>query len=185
MRPSSTDPNAPYRAAISSLVDCNFFADDNAEQADVAANATHSSYFAELSPRTAGDGSRAYATTEVGASSSASVTANTILQYLRDTGDVSSGTINVWTVENRLDSVNLSAKTLLVALQIANSPDHAVLANLGAHQLERFEIKNRLTGIATNKSGFGKAIKTAAIDSNDNPEQLIANLLDYMRTLGR
>ena len=184
MRPSSSDPNAPYRAAISSLIDCNFFADDNAEQPDDTANATHPIY-AGLRSRTASDGTGANATTDIGTSSRSSVTASTILRYLRETGDVSSGTISDWTVDNRLDSVNMRAETLLVALQIANSPDHTVLANLGAHQWERFEIKNRLSGIATNKSGFGKAIKKVAINSNDNPEQLIANLLDYLRTLGR
>ena len=185
MRPSSADPNAPYRDAISSLVDCNFFADDSAEHTDDTANATHPSYFAGLNPRTESDSRGPNATTEIATSSRPPVTASTILRYLRDTGDVSSGTISDGTVDNRLDLVNLSAETLLIALQTANSPDHTVLANLGVNPSERFEIRNRLAGIATNKSGFGKAIKMAAINSNDNPQQLIANLLDYLRGRGR
>ena len=182
MRPSSSsDPNAPYRAAIASLVDCNVFPDEHAEQAD-SANTTHPhSPFAELSPRRGSPSIPPSAITDAGPSSATSITIDTVLEYLREQGRVSN--LVYRTINNRLNSSNLSAATLLTALKAAYDTHHPLWATLGVNEYERYELINRLDGIVSHCAGFNKGVKAAAQNSNNDPEQLIANLLHYVRNL--
>ena len=183
MRPSSSsDPNAPYRAAIASLVDCNFFKDEQAEQPDVAHASYEHSPFVGLSPRGASSSNPCHAIEDRGASSASQVTIETVLEYLSERGRGSQlvyGTIN-----NRLNSSNLSAATLLSALKAADTTHYPLWATLGVSAYERAELINRLSGIVTNGGGFKKGIKAAVQNSNNDPEQLIANVLQYGRNLG-
>ena len=182
--PSSSDPNAPYRAAITSLVDCNFFTDVHSEQPDTA-NTTHQhSPFAELSPRRACSSNPSNAITDAGPSSASQVTIGTVLEYLSERGR-GCDNLRYGTVLSRLQSVNLSAETLLTALKAAFDADHPLLATLGVNPYERSELINRLDGIVNIKSGFRQEIKTAAQNSNDDPEQVITNLLQLMRSRKR
>ena len=183
MRPSSSsDPNAPYRAAIASLVDCNFFTDEHAEQPDTHSAASQHSPFAELSPRRASSRHPSNALADRGQSSASPVTIESVLEYLSERGRESQlvyGTIN-----NRLNSSNLSAATLLSALKAAETVNYPLWATLSVSAYERAELINRLGGIVTIGGGFKKGIKTAVQNSNNDPEQLIANVLQYARNLG-
>ena len=185
MRPSSSsDPNAPYRAAIASLVDCNFFADEQAEQPNVA-NTTHQhSPFAELSPRRASSSREPSAIADAGPSSAAHVTIDTIKDYLREKGNLDSDlSLKDTTIENRLNSTNISAKTLFDAIKIACNPDHPLLSTLSINPYQRYELINRLGRIVSYKQGFRQEIKSAMQKSNNDPEQLIANILNHLRNL--
>ena len=179
--PSSSDPNAPYRAAITSLVDCNFFTDVHAEQPDTHSAASQHSPFAELSPRRGSLSNLPSAITDAGPSSASQVTIGTVLEYLSERGrgcQLVYGTIN-----NRLNSANLSAETMLTALQISHTENHPLLTSLGVNPYERSELINRLDGIVNIKSGFRQEIKTAVQNSNDDPGQVITNLLQLIRLI--
>ena len=80
-------------------------------------------------------------------------------------------------------SANLSAETLLTALKTAYDTDHPLLATLSVNAHERSGLISRLAGIVTNTGGFKKGIKAALHNSNNNPEQLIINILNYLRNL--
>ena len=185
MRPSSSsDPNAPYRAAIASLVDCNFFANEQAEQPDVANAAYEHCPFNELSPRRVCSSDPSHVISDAGPSSASNVTVDTIKDYLRERGHVHGDlSLKDTTIEKRLNSTNISIETLLTAIKIACNPDHPLLATLSINPYERYELINRLDRIVSHKQGFRQEIKSAMQKSNNDPEQLIANILNHLRNL--
>ena len=184
MRPSSSsDPNAPYRAAIASLVDCNFFADGQAEQPDAAHTTPHDSPFAEISPRRASSSNSANAIADASRSSASNVNIRTIKQYLVEMGHTNIDRLKDKVIQNRLDLSNLSAKTLLSAIQFAYDINRPLPENLTISREERAELIYRLAGIITNKSGFLEGTKAAAQNSNNNSEKFITLLIQYIREL--
>ena len=185
MRPSSSsDTNAPYRAAIASLGDCNVFQDQPDEQFDTT-NSTHQhSPFAELSPRFASSSRDLNAIADTGLSSASNVTFGTIRNYLREKGH-QCNELTKTTFKNRLNSANISAETLLTALKFAYDFNHPLLATLNVNSYERSELINRLVVIASFQHGFHNKIKAAFQNANDDPEQLIVNITHYLRNLKR
>ena len=185
MRPSSSyDANAPYRAAIASLGNCNVFENEQAEQPDTA-NTTHQhSPFAELSPSRACSSNPCHAIADAGPSSVSDITISTVCQYLREKKHLFSPMSN-GTILTRLDSVKLSPETLLAALKTAHDANDPLLANLSINNSERAELISRFIGILTRKQGFHKSMREVIQNSNNNPEQLIENLIHYMRSLNR
>ena len=162
---SSSDPNAPYHAAIASLVDCNFFADAKPEQPDITylmnQKTNQHDSFEGISPRRLTQSTCLNRTAEATLSSAAAlVTIATIRQYLRDQG-YSGGRIRDATVESRLFSTNLSAKTLLTALQIAHDANHALLVRLGVNSNDREILVARLNGIMLTSQGFFTGMRKA------------------------
>ena len=185
MRPSSSsDPNAPYRAAIASLADCNFFTDEQAEQPDTHNAARQHSPFAGLTPRGASSSNDLSSVADAVPPSASQVTIATIKDYLRDKGHLhSDASLKDTTIENRLNSTNISRETLLNAIKTACNPDHPLLATLSINPYERYELINRLDGIVSHKQGFRQEIRSAMQKSNNDPEQLIANILNHLRNL--
>ena len=122
-------------------------------------------------------------TTDDATSSAAPVTVNTIRAYLRARGGVEG--VSETTLQNRLYSADLSAETLFFALQVLADADHPLLSQLNMGNKDRDKVMYRLTGIAMNKSGFLEPIRNVAKNAQDNPEQLIANMLEYVRKVGR
>ena len=187
MRPSSSssDPNAPYRAAIASLVDCNFFADEEPERPETPyltnqQTMQHDS-FNRISPRRLTQRLGPNPTAEARVSRAAApVTIATIRQYLRDKGH-RVGRIHDATVESRLFSTNLSAETLLTALHIAYDANHALFVRLGVSSNEREILIARLNGIVLTSQGFFTGIRQAVKNANNDPYQLIACILRYLR----
>ena len=182
MRPSSSDPNAPYRAAIASLVDCNFFADEEPEQPETANPTNQQDPFAGLNPRRLTHSTSPISTAEATTSSASPVTVSTIRQYLLEKRTVNKFLLDA-TIQDRLNLGNLSAETFLAALKIADDASHPLLIRLGVRDLERDEIIYRLAGITANSAGFRMAIRTAAQNANNNPDQLVAGILHHIRNL--
>ena len=181
MRPSSSDPNEPYRAAIASLVDCNFFADEPTEQLETSHPTSHQDSFSELRPRSTTQSLVPGASAEIGTSTASPITVSTIRQYLLEKRLVNKFFLMDMTIQDRLNEGNLSAETLLVALQTVHNDNHPLLARLGVRDLERSELIYRLAGIATNSAGFRKKMKTAAQSANNNPDQFVAAVLGQIR----
>ena len=203
-RPSSTDPNAAYRDAIAAFADNRMYGQedhiDDEPYNEAAQNQSNS--LAGLNPRRTtnqdrlnaiahnlGSGVRVAmemitsntipaATTDVATSSAAPVTVDTIRQYLSDIGHHGKYIAND-TIQRRLNEANLSTETLLTAIQTAHNPNHPLWATLGAGQFEREAAFYKLSGIVTNKSGFRDSMKTLVKMANNNPEQLVANVLQF------
>ena len=192
MRPassSSSDPNAPYRAAIASLVDCNFFADEKPEQPDTTdltnpqmnLQTYQPDVFDGISPRRFTQSTCPNPTAEATLPlAAAPVSIATIRQYLRDQGHPN-GHIRDATVESRLFSTNLSAETLLTAIQIAHDANHALLVRLGVSLNDRIILIARLNGIVLTSQGFFTGMRKAVKRANNDPYQLIACILEYLR----
>ena len=162
---SSSNRNAPYSPPSPQFID--FFARER-EQSDLA-NASL--------PPTADHGA-ASALTAVGIQQ--------VQQYLIDQGyELPRGFLTDVAIQNRLHSADLSAATLLSALQTLYNPQHPLLITLGVSDHELTTLRNRLAGIVSNRSGFLTPIRTEVLQSNDNPELLIRNLLSYLRNLAR
>ena len=184
MRPSSSyEPNAPYRASTPVLID--FFAKEAAEQQERANASTPYSLFAGLSPRGASPSNRSDASVDAGTSSASPVTVSSLRSFLRSKGCPAGHHIHEGTIQSRLNSANLSAETLLTAIETAHDANHPLWATLSINAYERSELMNRLGGIVTNSGGFKKGIRAAAQNSNNDPQQLIANILHYLRNLRR
>ena len=185
MRPSSSSaPNAPDRAKQPVLID--FFAKEKEEAEPQERENTNNQQnpLAELSPRSRAHSTALDARAEVvGPSTDADVSLYTIQRYLRQKGYEPRDFLRYNAVQSRLDSTNLSAKTLLDALKIAEQANHPLWATLNVNADERSDLIHRLTGIVTRVQGFKKGIKTVVQNSNNDPGQLIANILEYQRTL--
>ena len=169
MRPSSASSSSSNRNAPcpQSPQFIDFFAREQ-EQSDLAN--------ANLLP-TADDGA---------ASASTAVGIQQVQQYLIDQRyALPRGFLTDVAIQNRLHSADLSAETLLSALQILSNPQHPLLVSLGVSDHELKTLRNRIAGIVSNRSGFLTPIRTEVLQSNDNPELLIRNLLSYLRHLAR
>ena len=211
-RPSSTDPNAAYRDAIAAFADNRIQEGDRDDESNYETAQNQPNSLAGLNPRRTtnqdrlnaiahnlGSGVRVAmemmtpstippATADTATSSASPVTIDTIRQYLRERGHINNEwarqSLNDLNTQNRLNSANLSAKTLLIALQIAHNPNHPLLERLGVKDNEHEPLIARLAGIVMSKVGFRSSIKTLALNANDNPDQLITNLLQYVRNPG-
>ena len=184
MRPSSAssfDPNAPYREAIASLVDCNFFADEGAGQPEIVADSSQQTPLRGLSPRRIAQSNRSTTIPEVGTSTASQVTVSTIQQYLLVRGYDSNSFLLETTMQSRLNEGKLSAETLLIALQTVHEADHPLFAALGMRNAEKSLIITKLSGIITHRNGFPKSLRRITQNCNNNPDQLIAYVLQYVR----
>ena len=175
MRPSSSsDSNASHRATSPVFID--FFAKEAAEQQERTAPIDRQDPFAELSPRHRPD-----ATTDAGPSADSPVTVRSLRDFLRAKGQPSGLRIGDEIVQRRLNVVNLSAETLLAALEIINTPNHSLLRTLEMSQTECLRITNKLRGIVNNSGGFQPKVMAASQRSNNDPHQLIRNFLQLIR----
>ena len=181
-RPSSTDSNALYRATTPTLID--FFAKEREEQQEIADANLQQNPLAPLSPRRTTDSIVATATEDVGPSHIPYVNLGRLRQYIQQSGYPGSTYLKNTTVHSRLDSVNLSTGALFNALQIVQNAHHPSLANLGISEIERNTLIHKLVGIVNQAAGFRPAIKTAALNAHNDPQQLIANLLECVRNPG-
>ena len=182
MRPSSsTDPNAPYRAAINSLGAYHFFNGEHVEQSDTSHMTRQHSSFTELSPRRAARSDAASPIAEAGPSSASNSSIDIMKDYLREKGHLCDE-FHDKTLLKRLNSTNISVETLLAAIKTAYNADHPLLATLTVNPYERAELINRLVVMASSPYGFNPKIK-AAVQNSQNPEQLIASILHYLRNL--
>ena len=178
-RPSSSDPNAPYRDAIASLANCNFFADDEVtEQPTESAHLPNQ--FAALRPHGL---TRRGNVTAADSAPTPAVTIATLRQYLSALGYSSTNLILDGALQSRLTAAGLSPATLLTALQIAHADHHPLLANLGVNDYQHSELKSRLAGIVIRAAGFRTRIRNVAASADDNPERLITALFNYIRDL--
>ena len=175
MRPSSSsDPNAPHRATTPEFID--FFAKEAAEQQERSVTIDRKSPFAELSPRHRPD-----AIVDAGPSANLPVTVSALRSFLESKGHPDGQLKFDEAVQIRLNTANLSVETLLAALEIIHTPDHALLITLGVNETERLRVTNKLKGIVNHATGFKPEIIGAAQRSNNNPNQLINNFLQLVR----
>ena len=179
---SSSAPNAPYRTKIPEFID--FFANERVEQPE-RVNANHQqSAFSGLSPRSEANSAAIGATSHVAESAiDTEVTLYTIQRYLRQNGYAHENFLKYKIAQNRLDSANLSAKTLLDAIKIVEGANQPLLTRLGVSQEESIDLIYRLAGITTNTAGFRPPIRAAAQNANNNPDQLVAAILQHIRNL--
>lgn len=181
MHPSPfSNSNAPFQAAIASLVDCNILHDRQEEQADTTLTTQQHSPFAELKPRRASSTKSPSAIPKPRASLALHATIDEIKDYLRQLG-LQCDDLKYKTIINRLDLTNLSAETLFNAIKTANDANSPLLANLAVNGYERSELINRLAETVARRYGFREGIRAAIDNSNNNPHQVIINLLDYLR----
>ena len=169
--------NPPYRPTTPILID--FFAKEREKQQ------TH----AEANPQpipVAGIGqSETIHGCEASGSSPASARPVT-LQMLRDaipdmTGHFSRCRMKDATIHTRLHSANVSAATLLHALQTLNDAYSQLCANLAMTDSERNAIMYRLRGIVTQTGGLREELRTVVRNAHDNPDDLIRHMLAYVR----
>ena len=203
--PSYTDPNAPYRAALAALAGNPIDSEEYNQSEPAPAEYAHNVHEG-LPPRRnvnrdrlnliahnlgAGVGvamemiaqrERAAAQTEMATSSRAYVTVDTLRQYLSETGHRGEYMADE-TIESLLRQSNVSTETLLTALQTAQNLNHPLWANLGANTRQRARVFAKLSGIVNNKSGFRYPMKDLLLNANNDPNQLIAVLLQYVRSL--
>ena len=180
MRPSfSSNPNAPHRATTPVLID--FFAKEAAEQQERTATIGRQSPVAELNPRGTSLRHRPDFTTDAGPSADSPVTVSSLRNFLRSKGHPVGQHIYEETIQSRLNAANLSAETLLTALEITHTPDHPLLRTLAVSKSECQKVINRLKRIVNHSSGFTPEIIGAAQGSNNNPDQLIRNCLQLVR----
>ena len=119
-----------------------------------------------------------------GPSTAAHVTVHTIIQHLLTRGYESSEFLSENIIQDRLNSAQLSAATLLNAIKIMqNHPvNDPILVSLGVrNKTEREEVIYRLIGIVINRSGFRPGMRTAAINCENNSHQLITGILQHVR----
>ena len=183
MRPSPSNINIAYQAALKSLED-HLFSDEETEQPETVAANNPQTPFTGLSPGRRDQSNRPNTASEVGTSTASPVTVSTIQQYLHEKGYPDSRLMDL-AIRIRLSSANLSAGTLLSALQITHDANHSLLASLSMSNQEREIVISKLVGIITHTTGFRAKIKNSCQNANNNPEQLIANLLQYVRSLSR
>ena len=213
-RPPSIDPNAAYRDANAAFADNRVYEQeekpDDALHYDAAQNVPN--LLAERNPRRTtnqdrlnniahnlGSGVRIVMewmtpstfpppVTDAATSSASSVTISTIRNYLREKGYTNPEWVcqglSEANAQNRLDSANVSAQTFLTALQIAHTINHPLLERLRVSDEELKGLIARLTGIVMTKAGFRPSIKTLVLNAHNNPDQLIANVLEYVRNPG-
>ena len=105
-------------------------------------------------------------------------TVRDIQQYLSRIGYRDGGVADQ-TIRIRLDSANISAATILSALQTLQDPSHPLLVRLGVMNNARNKLIKRLTGVVNSLHGFRPEIRSAIQRANNNPDQLIINLLTY------
>lgn len=207
-RSSSTDPNAAYRDAIAALAD-NCICRQEGQPDDVCHNQSaqnQPNILAGLNPRRTTNRDRLNAiahnistnvgiarqlirnseipttTLEAAPSSGSSINISTVCQYLREKG-CGDNAIADEAIQKRLNSAKLSAETLLAAIETAHDANHPIWLTLRANDSERIELIRRLAGIVSLIQGIRPKMKLAIRNSNNNSEQMIANILDYMRSL--
>ena len=176
---SSSNPNAPHRATPPVLID--FFAKEAAEQQERTATIGQQNPIAQLSPRGRSPRYRPDTIADASPSVDSPVTVCSLRSFLRTNGHSFGQHIRDETIEGRLNAVNLSAETLLAALEISHTPDHAILRHFAVSQAERNYVISKLKRIVNHTSGFTPQIINAAQHSNNNPNQLIRNILQLVR----
>lgn len=205
--PSSNDPNAAYRNAIAAFSDNHTYIQNeqpnNEPHTELGLN--QANMVAELNPRRMTNRDRLNAiarnigpnlgiaaymiengnsntseTTEVATSSSSTATIATVRQYLGEKGYINGSDVPDETIQNRLESVNVSVQTLLIALEAAQDVNYPLLAHLGPNSLERFELISRLAGIINIPHILPHQFKAVLRSANDDPDQIITQLLHYI-----
>ena len=180
MRPSSSStPNAPDRAKQPVLID--FFAKEEAEQQVRNAIMSQQSLLAELSSKRATPSHRLDGNAETSTSADSHITIDSLRRFIGLKGYSTGEHMYDKTIQSRLDIVNLSAKTLLAALEIIDTPHHQLLETIRLKDIERYSLFSKLVGIVNQSGGFTKQIRVAAQRANNNPEQLIVNFLALVR----
>ena len=209
-RPSSTDPNAPYRAAIAALGG-NFSNEQEVGQTQPVPAQYQQNAHEGLVPRrnvnrdrlnqiarhlgsgvgvalammtpeqarpenVAGPSNAGVVSTQVAANPHTTV--RDIQQYLRAMG-YSDINMRDEAVQLRLNSANISADTILAALQTLHDANHPLLVSLNVRNNARLKLINRLVGLLNRIQGFRPEIRSAIQRANNNPDQLIANLLQF------
>ena len=114
-------------------------------------------------------------------SAATNVTVTTLRSFLRAHGHSGGDFMRDITIQDRLDRANISAGTLLAALQLVNTSNHPLLASIGVSLSERPKLMSKLSGIVNQAAGFRQDVETDAQAANNNPDQLIANVLQAIR----
>ena len=211
-RPSSTDPNAPYRAAIAALgghpVNEGEDAQGHAAPAQYQPIAQEGlparrhvnrdrlnqiahhlgsgvQYALEIMmpaqphpDNIAGPSNAAAVASQVAANPD--ITVRDVQEYLRTMG-YQNINMSDQTVRIRLDSARTSAATILTALQILHDANHPLHARFDIRNNKRQRLIDRLIGIVNRTPAFRAEIRAAVQGANNNPEQLIVNLLPFAR----
>ena len=139
--------------------------------------------FAQLSQRHRPNSSAVGAIGNGVAPSSNAASPYTIQRYLRQKGYERKEFLKYGTIQNRLDSANLSAQTLLNALKIVDKANHPLLTGLCVSVQEHEILIAKLIGIMTKAQGLPRAMKAAALNCNNDPDRLITAVLQSIRTL--
>ena len=179
MRPFSSDPNAPYRDAIASLSDCNFFREDDAANATDAPRAP--APLDALNPRQRTHHTGPSGTSDGGPSAPPQVTIATLRQFISSKGHRRSHLLRDRTLHERLNGANLSARTFLTALEIIHDPHHTLLTALAVTEAERQTLVSRMVEILNNALGFNASTRALVLSANDDADQLISRFVAYLR----
>lgn len=179
MRTSScSDLNAHYRAKQPVLID--FFAKEAAEQQEGSTFICQQGPFAELTHNRATPSLSLNSIAETSASADSEVNVISLRNFLHSKAYPTGQHMYDSTIQSRLDIANLSAKTLLTALEIIDNPNHPLLETIRLKETERYSIFNKLCGIVNQSGGFTKSLRIAALRANNNPDQLIINFQELV-----
>ena len=178
-----SESNSLYRASLASI-EANLSSAEETEHSEEEISRYQQQFFAELSTRRPIQTDRPSASTDAGTSTGAQVSLDTIVQYLRERGLRSESKMTNATVNYRLRSCNLSTETLFTAIRIADTPDHPLFDNLPATDKQRQLLIAKLSGIINNSQGLRQGLLTSVGSANNNSEQLIKNVLEFLKASG-
>ena len=208
-RPTSTDPNASYMAAIAA------FGGDlgNAQEAehyDAAPHSYQQNWHDEVPARrhnnrdrlneiahNLGPGVRVVMdrmASEHAAGPSHPTEAHTTPQpseanidtlraYFDHLGIGYSTRLNGATIQSRLDSANLSIAALIATMDIVHTDNHPTLVAFQVSENERRVMMSSLIKCMEWRGGFDQSIRVAGCNADNNPQTLIYNMLLQMRNV--
>ena len=206
-RPTSTDPNAPYRAAIAALGGHPGNAQEVA-QGQAAPNAYQQSGHDGFPARrhtnrdrlnaiahNLGSGVRivmermaaenaagpSHPTEALTIPQPSYATIDTLRDYFDRLGIGYSSRLQDETIQFRLDSANLSVEALIAAVDIVRTPNHPTLIAFQVSENERYVMMKSLTKCMEWRGGFDQRIRDAALNANNDPHALVSNILFQMR----
>ena len=179
MYPTRPHHHSLNRATTPTVID--FFAQERAEQQEITATRPAQTPLEGLRARSLARNNPPYVAVALYPLAPPNATVTTLRSFLRSHGHSGGDFMRDITIQDRLDRGNLSAETLLAALRIVNTYNHPLLAMIGASVAERFRLVHKLSGIVNQAAGFRQDVQTAAQAANNNPEQLIVNVLHAIR----
>lgn len=109
------------------------------------------------------------------------ITARTIQKYFR-TNRIPHRYLTSTTIEQRLATANLTAKTFMLAMKIARTPNHPTLVAFGVNDHERETLVSYMSDLMNFRTGFNPITRHAGRYANNNPNNFISRIISQLRS---